>query len=134
MTNVSCIGTGYTEVQPKRKSVIGGTVKAGLLGGALYGTSALIGNRYAIKHPEFAKMAKKAILEFNKSNKICYLNKGLDRLTYLYNKHIFGMLQSAVKGKFNMKYISTNAGIGAGVFAGIYLAYRGIKALFSSNN
>ncbi len=144
MTGVSSVnGAGY--VAPQKKSgVVSGTIKAGLIGAGVAGTMNALCQRAILKDPQAyikdivtkrADLAKevKELLKTDGVNKSSVKNfvHFVNKLTK--NARKVGE-EFAKTGKFNWTRLAKRAGIGAAVVGGVYLAYRGVKALFSSND
>lgn len=129
MNNVSSIGV---DVQPQKSSVIKRTVVAGAIGAGVTAATN-VGIQYALKKSStFMKTAEENISRtkdmFSGSKSI--FAKYMNWASGVYE----GMINAVKNGKFDYKALGKTAGVGAAIWAGTYLVYRGVKALFTSNN
>lgn len=130
MASVSSIGV--IDTQPKGTSVLKGTIIAGAIGGGL-NIALNTGFQYGlIKSPKYREVMKQSIQEM----KELYGNSKNPFKKYMNwcGKQWEKAVASNEAGKFNFKAIGKFAAIGTSLWAGVYLAYRGIKALVTKNN
>ena len=137
---VGNVSFGQQPVQNQKKSsgVIGGTLVSAGIGAGVTGGMNYLGQRTIIKHPkEVIKNLKKTADNVAKSIKANFGNtakakKAIAEYRKGINEQIKKFNEMAKTGKIDLKMLGKAAAVGAVVVGGIYLAYRGVKALFSN--
>ncbi len=117
-------------VDSNSSSVLGGTIGAGVVGAGVYGISDLCRQKFLLGNPLAAKGLVKDT--FNKALKAESAGKKYLADAFL---NVASDLEKIVNtGKINWKMAGKTALTGGLLIGGLYLAYRGIKALFTKNN
>ena len=116
----------------KQTSVLKGTAVAGGVGAGVAGTYEFITQSLVLNNPQkYKKLAENGIANCKAlENSLTVGGKPVS-----FAKEISkceSVLDFIKKGKYNFKAVGKFAGIGALVIGGAYLAYRGIKSLFTS--
>ena len=110
----SCGFRGDVPKKNKETSVTKGTIVAGAVGAGVGSTMEICAQRHFL---EKAKDLK---------------TKGYCELPITKNKEINKKIEEFImNGKYNWKYIIKHGAVGMAIAGGIYLAYRGIKSLFT---
>ena len=129
--------TVATEPQQKSSGIIKGTLTTAGLGATVMGGLNYFNQRSIIKNPN-----KHIDIVKNSTNKtIKAIRKILGNTTeageaiIICGKNAFTQMRLirdfAKEGKVNLKYVGKTAGVAAVAAGGVFLAYRGIKALFT---
>ena len=123
------------EAVNNKTSVVKGTVSSGAVGAAIVGTAEYFTQKSLLKNPAKIDEWVKNLAELKNTEATSKIGKTINNL---FIKNLEKGINNAKKliesGKVDWKGIGKMGAIGLAVFAGTYLAYRGIKALFTKNN
>ena len=123
------------EAVNNKTSVVKGTVASGAVGAAIVGTAEYFTQKGLLKTPAKIDAWVKNLAELKNTEITSNIGK---RINDFCIKYIENGINSAKKliesGKVDWKVIGKMGAIGAVVLGGTYLAYRGVKALFTKNN
>ena len=116
--------------QSQPTNVVKGTIVAGAIGAGVNAASSLGYQKILMSSPDAVEFLKEGM----KNTEGMFAGKGLlNKYMQWGQKTTKRILDKVSQGKFDWKSVGTCAAIGAGIVGGIYLAYRGIKALCSGN-
>ncbi len=125
-------------------NVVTNTAVAAGIGAGVAGGSNYVYQKAILKNPaKYIKELKtrqdtfiKKLTASAKKNKMSKkdLNEVIKYTEEIFKKPVEYAQNLAKSGKVNWKEVGKRAGIGAVVVAGVYLAYRGVKALFSKKD
>ncbi len=118
-------------------SLLKRTAVAAGIGAGTYAVGSYALQKFAMKSPYLSADTFNSAASIYDGLKNSFKNPILNKISNAvlgFSSKITRMAGEAVKtGKVNFKLMGIYAGIGAATFAGMYLAYRGVKALFSKN-
>ena len=124
-----------TKVEEKSTEILKDTAVAASVGAVVSGTGNLIGQYVVLKNPtKWKDLAEKGIESCKTLEKAITSGNGVHPSYAREISKCQKLLDFIKNGKYDFKSIGKTAGIGALVVGGTYLAYRGLKALFTSKS
>ena len=137
---VGNVSFGQQLIQPQKSSgVVKGTVISAGVGAGVLGGLSYIGQKNIIKNPEavITNLRKIGAAGMRAIREAIANPEEAKKAALEYGRGVMAKIREvrdfAKAGKIDFKVLGKSAAVGAVVVGGIYLAYRGIKALFTKN-